>query len=96
MKRRVIERSTPLRAVEHRRDVRERNVAGNTGDQRIVGLGWRAGDSEKGSAFELANVHPDSARGEVALDELLDRVVRRADRQQVERERLARALAHPV
>src|ERR1051325_401565 len=91
MKGRIVERSPALRALEHRGDVRERQISGNARDERVISLFAGPGLGQERAAFDLPNPHPDAARGEVALDELLDRVVARSDREELEVERSATA-----
>ena len=84
----VVERAPVMRGFEHRADVRERQVARNTGDQQVEVLLRGPGSREKCRHLHLPDSDPDPPPRQVGLDELLKLVVAAADGEQLDRQRL--------
>src|SRR5690242_4245976 len=93
---RVVQGAPCLTRIEHRADVRQREIAGNSGDEHFELLPRRASFGEKTTQLHLSDRNADAPRRQIGLDELLEGVIAAADRQQVDGERAAVADANTV
>ena len=76
--------------------MRQREVSGNAGVEGIEAARRGARGGEERCHLALANLHARAHAREVGLNELFGRVVRAADGEELESERMAIALAHSV
>src|SRR5262252_8252896 len=96
MKPRVVERPAALSCLEHRRHERECDVAGDSCDEHVERLRRGARVVQEGPQLDLSDVDTNAAQREIGLYQLLERVVPRSDRQQVELERAAASLTKAI
>ena len=96
MKVAVVERAPGQASVEHRGELREREIARDAREQRVEAPRRRAGIGEECAHLALPDTHVDAVTSQVRLHQLLDGVVAAPHREHVEAERGAIAFADAV
>ena len=89
MKARIVQGAPCLTRVEHRADIRKRQISWNAGDEHVELFVGRARVSEKSAQLHLSNGDANAAFGQVCLHQLLECVVTAADGEKIDGELLA-------